>query len=364
MSKQNESKSNKNDIIITSLESSIKLFIDKLGSGDNFVYPLIIPPLNKINEDILFEIYQDLRKIGKKKKLHILLYSYGGDAHTAFYIGRLFQEYSDELKIYILREAKSAATLISCAADRIIFSEISELGPMDPQFTRNDEVFSPLAIKHILDLLQKQYNDDHSEIFKILAEKLPDPLIIGELLKKLETGKDYLSKLMKARMFKENPSCANKISETLVSGYPDHAYCIDYIEAKEIGLLVEKIDDNLSDTILEIMQKYKKALDKFNYYIEESKDKVVKDGEKNEFVQKALDIHRGLKKVANNIIEYQKEGDVKEENIGQNNSKNNLLNDANIENNTVVNDAEVTSTNENIQEKNIANNIQTPTKTE
>lgn len=249
------------------LVSSIKAFSEKV---DGFVYPLIIPPIESIGEDVLFEIYGDFKEIGQKDNLHVLLYSYGGNAHTAFQIGRLLQNYcKNKLSIYILKEAKSAATLISCAADEIIFSEISELGPMDPQIKlkSSDDRFSPLAIKHTFELLHREAKSEHPEIVKTLTEKLPDPLTLGELIKSLETGKDYLVKLLRKRMFKSSELVDKKpeeIAQKLVEGYPDHGYCIDFIEAQELGLKVKKVDESLEDIIFDVMKHFKLLWDEFD----------------------------------------------------------------------------------------------------
>ncbi|MFA7119449.1 MAG: hypothetical protein WC159_11815 [Sphaerochaetaceae bacterium] len=307
--KKNQIKNIKIDDV-QQLEEHIKKVSEKI---DGFVYPLIIPPIQSIDEDILFEIYQDLKKIGKRDKLHVLLYSYGGDAHTAFHIGRLLQQYSEnDLFIYVLREAKSAATLISCAADKIIFSDISELGPMDPQirYRGTDDRFSPLAIKHAFDLLQGENKKGHIEIVKSLTERLPDPLILGEHLKSLETGKDYLIKLMRARMFNGVDDIRiSEVAEKLVTGYPDHAYCIDYTEAKELGLKVEHIDDGLEDEIFQIMLAYKNIWDEFNQHIKAMKkanEAGDSDKEDEEFRQ-AASLHSDLKKITRSIIENQLE---------------------------------------------------------
>jgi hypothetical protein len=283
--------------IAAEFKHSLEKLIDKF---DDFIYPLIIPPFNSIDEDILFDVYPDLTKIGKREKLSVLLYSYGGDAHTAYHIGRILQEYTTkELKIYILREAKSAATLLACAGDKIIFSEISELGPMDPQFAERDseQRFSPLAIKHALDLLSDQSSKHHDELVKVLADKLPKPLILGEHLKSLETGKEYIYKLLKERMFNNaTDEKIKSIAEKLVTGYPDHGYCIDFKEAQEIGLKVEKASDELSNELFDVMLNYKKAWDKLLTTLR-SNDPAKKS--------ETVSLISSLRKIADEMIEYQ-----------------------------------------------------------
>lgn len=273
-----------------------------IGKTDGFIFPLIIPPLGSIDEDALFDVYPALRKVGRRPKLHVLLYSYGGDAHTAFHIGRLLQDYATEqLHVYVLREAKSAATLLACAGEKIIFTEMSELGPMDPQVIEgdSDRRFSPLAIKHALDLLADQSAANHQEIVKVLAEKLPRPLVLGEHLKSLETGKDYLFKLLRARMFRdEGEDKARGIAERLVMGYPDHGYCIDFREAQDIGLVVERAPDGIADELFDVMRQYKSAWDQFMALIRSDKE-----ADRTE----AMHIYTTLKGCAERIITQQVE---------------------------------------------------------
>ncbi len=300
----------KNPVMIESKKDLIKEFENSLNKlrekVDCLIYPLIIPPLTSIDEDVLFEVFPDLKKIGKQKRLHVLLYSYGGDAHTAFHIGRLLQDYaSEELYIYILREAKSAATLLASAADKIIFSEISELGPMDPQIRDIDggPRFSPLAIKHMMDFLSDESKKGHAELVKTLAAKLPSPLQLGEHLKSLETGKDYLFKLLKARMFKkDSDEVIQKIAEKLVTGYPDHGYCIDFKEASEIGLKVERANAEIENELFAVMENYKKVWDTFERLMREAKDK---DDQK---VKEAMKLLVGIRTAATNIIESELKG--------------------------------------------------------
>lgn len=293
--KSKDSKNTTSDHFKDSLLEFIEL-------ADGFVYPLIVPPVQNIDEDVLFEVYSDLRKIGEQDKLIVLLYSYGGDARTAFHIGRLLQSYTNKkLQIYPLREAKSAATLIASAADNIVMSELSELGPMDPQIKLPsiERRFSPLAIKHSLDLLHGEISNGHDLIVRTLAERLPDPLSLGEALKSLETGKDYLKKLLGARMFADDSERAAAVAERLVLGYPDHGYCIDFKEAQDIGLVVQEVPEEQKDAIYELMYGYKKIWDMFEFAMSRKDES---EGAISEAMRPLID----LKEAVHKVIDIQK----------------------------------------------------------
>ena len=294
----NKSKNSKGTVS-DQFKNSLLKFIE---SSEGFVYPLIIPPVQSIDEDALFEVYSDLRKIGEQDNLNVLLYSYGGDARTAFHIGRLLQAYSNKkLQIYPLREAKSAATLIASAADNMVMSELSELGPMDPQIKLPsiERRFSPLAIKHSLELLHGEISNGHDLIVKTLAEKLPDPLSLGEALKSLETGKDYLRKLLVSRMFAGDSEKAAAVAEQLVLGYPDHGYCIDFKEAQDIGLVVKEVPDNQRDALYDLMYGYKKIWDVFEFAMSRKDDN---ENSVSEAMRPLID----LKQVVHEVIDIQK----------------------------------------------------------
>lgn len=294
----NKSKNSKGTVS-DQFKNSLLKFIE---SSEGFVYPLIIPPVQSIDEDALFEVYSDLRKIGEQDNLNVLLYSYGGDARTAFHIGRLLQAYSNKkLQIYPLREAKSTATLIASAADNMVMSELSELGPMDPQIKLPsiERRFSPLAIKHSLELLHGEISNGHDLIVKTLAEKLPDPLSLGEALKSLETGKDYLRKLLVSRMFAGDSEKAAAVAEQLVLGYPDHGYCIDFKEAQDIGLVVKEVPDNQRDALYDLMYGYKKIWDVFEFAMSRKDDN---ENSVSEAMRPLID----LKQVVHEVIDIQK----------------------------------------------------------
>lgn len=294
----NKSKNSKGTVS-DQFKNSLLKFIE---SSEGFVYPLIIPPVQSIDEDALFEVYSDLRKIGEQDNLNVLLYSYGGDARTAFHIGRLLQAYSNKkLQIYPLREAKSAATLIASAADNMVMSELSELSPMDPQIKLPsiERRFSPLAIKHSLELLHGEISNGHDLIVKTLAEKLPDPLSLGEALKSLETGKDYLRKLLVSRMFAGDSEKAAAVAEQLVLGYPDHGYCIDFKEAQDIGLVVKEVPDNQRDALYDLMYGYKKIWDVFEFAMSRKDDN---ENSVSEAMRPLID----LKQVVHEVIDIQK----------------------------------------------------------
>lgn len=78
-----------------------------------------------------------LDSVDPSKPLHLMLRSPGGDPETAIRLIRMCHGASSEFHIVVPEQAKSAATIMSLGADKIIMGPTSDLGPIDPQVLVN-----------------------------------------------------------------------------------------------------------------------------------------------------------------------------------------------------------------------------------
>lgn len=100
------------------------------------------------------KIYNAVTKFSKKKAVLMILLSNGGVASSAYLIGKLCREYSNnKFVIAVPRQAKSAATLLCCAADEIHMGSLSELGPIDPQINGLPALGLKNSIEHISEVV-------------------------------------------------------------------------------------------------------------------------------------------------------------------------------------------------------------------
>jgi hypothetical protein len=101
----------------------------------SFRYPVIIE-----DEDahMLEEVLQNTDLDGKE--LVLLISSPGGDALAAERIVNICRSFSsDKFSVIVPKMAKSAATMVCFGAHEIRMSKTSELGPIDPQISVEDE---------------------------------------------------------------------------------------------------------------------------------------------------------------------------------------------------------------------------------
>ena len=225
----------------------------------------------KINADVLIfngsiDTYSSRKFVDiingrpRRKKLFFILVTPGGDPDAAFKIGRAMQAKYDEVQAFIPGWCKSAGTLITLAANHIFIGDQGELGPLDIQIAKSDEIMemgSGLTVdaamksleisasKMFLNLLLTIRRDTGGTITTRTAAELAssmvvklldpifrqiDPMKIGENSRAMNITKAYGTRLnMKSQILRSQRSL-----DFLVSAYPDHGFVIDRSEA--VGL--------------------------------------------------------------------------------------------------------------------------------
>lgn len=168
----------------------------------------------------------------KTKPILLIIISSGGDPASAYLIGKLCQEFCNgNFVIVVPRYAKSAATLLSCAANEIHMGSLSELGPIDPQIKGMPTLGLKNSIEHIAELVSN--NIGSSEMFARYLQRTVEPIQIGYYERVAESAVQYAEKLLDKNKSKLSAT-PKVIAEHLVYGYKDHGFVIDKEEAVEI----------------------------------------------------------------------------------------------------------------------------------
>lgn len=261
MSRNNPPSRNKKARSSKELDAKIKTKVaefSKLYSAGH-CYPLLI--VASIQPTLVDDVFEELRRdcLGNKGRLAVLVDSGGGDIDAAYNLAQIFRRFgSKNLDFIVPRWAKSAATLLVCAGDRILMAPPAELGPLDPvilamnPLERRMESFSPLDIDSTLELIRAEYKKGSKQLAEALMKRLQWPLTLGSFKKSLDISRQYLEKLLSTRMLKSNAKLAKEIAEKLTTGYSDHGFCINLEEAQAIGLKAEPLQDNQLDIVWEI----------------------------------------------------------------------------------------------------------------
>lgn len=290
---------NKNIIIdlIKELEKSVSgrvFFICQWGTGKMIDYELY--NLCKYVLD----------KFGKIKELRVLVDSPGGSPHFAYRIINYFYKYTKNLEVLVADSAKSAATLFCLGASKIWMGEESELGPIDilsadpldntktksalDMFRSIDylRLYTTTTLDWVINYLTSKDNFGMDKIHA-LREAKPlishmitplykqiDPIELGGLRRKLSIAEEYGIRIMKRYGYRDlEEKDIYRIVYRLVWQYPAHEFVIDFKEAKEIGLKVEKLDEEKSTICQDIILKSQGC---FGFYDEKEDGKKGKGG--------------------------------------------------------------------------------------
>jgi hypothetical protein len=231
----------------------------------------IVAYFGNISRDRATQIIDVCRKRRLRRNCVLWIYSYGGDAHAAYRIARHLQEaYRTEdddqalrgtLYAFVSGVCKSAGTILTLGASKLILGEKAELGPIDAQIRNPEEVgertsgLTPIQALGVLEqqsviLFRRHFRElrFHTDLsfstrmsadiatqltkglLTPLYEQL-DPIRLAEIERSLRISQEYGTRIEK--------NLKPKALEKLISGYPTHSFVIDRKEAKDLFKNVE-----------------------------------------------------------------------------------------------------------------------------
>lgn len=203
-------------------------------------------------------------KTKRRSNVSLFLSTYGGDIHRAYRMIRSLKSHYGSIRLLIGGPCKSAGTLIAIGSDVVAFGYRGELGPLDVQMSKQDEIVgvsSGLDSTQALGLLtQHAFKTFENYLYEITASSRGsistktashiacelvtglmnpiaaqlDPIGLGESQRALAIAKQYGSRLVKGDEKKE------KALGRLVEEYSSHGFVIDQKEFK--GLFDEGVE--------------------------------------------------------------------------------------------------------------------------
>ena len=266
-------------------------------------------PIERPHDEKFIDVIHDNKQ---KEKILLILVTSGGDPHAAYRMARYLQESYDHITVFVSGSCKSAGTLIAIGAHELVFSRHGELGPLDVQMAKKDEIWvhhSGLIINAALEAVEEKAfaafenfllkmrvrsgtitTRTASEIstnlvtglFSKIYESI-DPFHIGEAARSIAIAERYGNILIKKSKIFKNDDDLSK----LITDYPDHGFVIDREEAKELFDNVRHPNEN-EQFFLEpfnFISRQPFPYNPFQYHYGQFRNKVdelTDDGESNE----------------------------------------------------------------------------------
>ncbi len=248
----------------------------------------------QIHQEVYDYFVNILDDIGVVERISLVLYTRGGSTLTAWSIVNLIRQFCKHFEVIIPNKAQSAGTLISIGAKPIVMTKQATLGPVDPSINTPlnpsiegapPEAKVPVSVEAVngfMELAKSNMLNPDSGVIKDLIIQLSQkvhPLVLGEVYRsKSQIG--MLSKKLLSYTGMQDASI-EKIVAFLCSESGSHDYTIHRREARELGLEIEKPDDDFYKEIKLLYDDFAKELK-----LSERWDPIGELGQENDFTYK------------------------------------------------------------------------------
>jgi hypothetical protein len=224
-----------------------------------------------------FTLIRQVAKRRVRKNLILILVTEGGSSDSAFRIMRAFQGRYDRITAVVSGWCKSAGTLMCIGANSLQIGDLGEMGPLDVQIVKADEMDEEksglaadaafeklqqeafkLFCEFVRDIGQMEYRitlKTAAEISRHVTVGLMSPIF--EKLDPVTIGEDYRSnRLALAYAERLNVKAKNLVRrqdfdalEQMLSGYQSHGFVIDRTEAENLFRIAKPICAELTSVI-------------------------------------------------------------------------------------------------------------------
>jgi hypothetical protein len=195
--------------------------------------------------------------------LDLILHLPGGSAETTEAIVTYLRSRFNDIRVFIPQAAMSAASMLACAADRIVMGKHSFIGPIDPQFVLRTDVGVIAAPAHAILEQFKQAQQECKDPnllpswIPILRQYGPALLVQCQLATKL--SQTLVTAWLIQYMFRGDPNAAQK-ADSIASALANHANFMSHgrfisrDQAKAMGLTIDNLetDQILQDAVLSV----------------------------------------------------------------------------------------------------------------
>ena len=231
----------------------------------------VVRPDVVIRGDVVEQIYEQLRQIGRVPRLDLFLHSSGGQTEVPWRLITLIRDFAERFSVLIPGIAHSAATHLAMGADEIVMGPLSELSPVDPSRTHpllpsRKEGEPPLAIsvqdlrhcvKFVGDEIGISTPDTWATVICALFDKV-HPLAIGAIQRSYALARLISTKALSTHMDPvEDKEQIDRIVNTFSEEFFSHHYFIGRKEARETGLNVADASEELWEAMWALYKHYK-----------------------------------------------------------------------------------------------------------
>ena len=255
--------------MVSSSEKKLSELIKKIACDQDADILFYNGPLARPHDTLIIRECIHRRR---RKNVILMMSTTGGDPDAAYRIARCLQSKYDKFVFYVSGYCKSAGTIIALGAHELVVSDFGELGPLDVQMSKKDELFeqqSGLTVMDAITTLNEKSYAAFKEFFlktniegsgsitmhtaAEIATQLTtglfsklygqiDPMHVGEAGRAMKIAEYYGSRLLN-----KSRNITQENLKYLSTYYPYHGFVIDRPEAKH---LFENVREPTEDEFL------------------------------------------------------------------------------------------------------------------
>nr|WP_307774130.1 hypothetical protein [Luteimonas salinisoli] len=220
---------------------------------------MLILAASHLEIELLPELYEQCRSIGRVPRLDVLLQGRGGVVNDVRRIARLLRRFTDHLAFIVPFRCESSATLLALSADEIIAGDLAIFSPIDPHLHGSADgagpaVFSCQDIRLFGEMCSDWFgvSSDEARIqsLGLLCNSIFPPTLTAfyrTTLEMLQIGEE----LLRFQLPDASEAARSKIIKQLMFGYHSHSYALAREDLAEIGLKLRSLPD-VEDSAWEI----------------------------------------------------------------------------------------------------------------
>lgn len=201
----------------------------------------------------------------RRKNVILILVTHGGDAGAAYKLARCLQSSYEHFTLYLTGSCKSAGTLVALGAHDLVVGHKGEMGPLDVQMSKPDELMqrqSGLTATAALSTLHEKAFDSFEHFFINLVRRSNstlstrtathvavqlttglfaplfehiDPMHVGEAGRALQVASQY-GEILQAESENLMPDALDR----LTSGFASHDFVIDLAQIETLFRVVRQ----------------------------------------------------------------------------------------------------------------------------
>jgi hypothetical protein len=206
----------------------------------------------------------------RRPNVILILVTFGGVPDAAYRIGRYLQNTYATITLLVPSFCKSSGTLIATAAHELVMADAAELGPLDIQMAKPDEVIdetrSGFIVNDAFAAMQREALEMLKQCFLDLKRNTAgatitgktaiqtassltgtifghlygqvDPMHMGEAYRAGRVAREYGQ-----RLSEKGENLKDTALDSMIAGYPSHSFVIDRQEAGKLFNNVREPND-------------------------------------------------------------------------------------------------------------------------